>query len=317
MSNDIIEETIELELENVAESVANATIETPPASANATPKVKMEGFRPDDFSRSTAARFLKKGDDWMSDKSRLTWSEIEAAYDVMTEEEKTELTESWEKLVKQRTARKRRYERLLEALNRHGMKMRGDSDLCKKFVFFAQGDLRDIVIKMFKTSLCFKYGANEEFKEKMKNNTEMTPERYVAERDHFFEAFYAKKVAEDPELTFKWVPHPSLVAQQQQTQVHHQTPHFTYPRGQPRGRGGYYPRGRGGYYNNYHQHQYQHQHQHQHQNQFDQVQVQQPQEGGFYQPRGRGGFQPRGRGGFQPRGRGGFQPRGRGGYYPQ
>lgn len=202
--------------EIIEEMVTFVTGEQTTANTNVTSRSIIDGFRPDDFSRTIVARFLKKDDNWMPNKTRLTWTEIELVYNTMSDDEKCDMAESWEKLSRLRITRFGRYDRLNELLTRHGLKIRGDSELCKRFVFFAQGDIRDIVFTMHKINVCFKNGADEEFKEVTKIRKDLMPEEYMSVRDRFFDAFYTKKIIEQPALDFRWVQHPLAEKHRQQ-----------------------------------------------------------------------------------------------------
>lgn len=197
-------------------------------------------FHFDDFLTSYIRKSFHLPTEWNSDKIKLQWTDIETLYNSFSEEEKQANAEFWNLLQRNRYGRQKRFEIISEALNRHGLKFRNDSKLCRDFVFKNYGDKRQIVIKMHMMATCFNNGANDKFKvylEELKqtNPAAIQADRYIPLRDMFFDQFYRNWILQHPADEFHWVSYPNQDGQQpRETQN---------ARGRGRGRG--FGRGRG------------------------------------------------------------------------
>lgn len=247
-------------------------------------------FNCDDYLTIWIRGQLGLPDSWQDGNVKVSWSEIESAYEGMSDEQKEEKEKFWSFLNRDRKGRQWRYKILSEVLERHGLVIRRDSKLCRDFVFKRQGDKREIVRKMYMMKKCHENGAHDKFKAyldelRQKNPSAVRPDRYVPLRDMFFDRFYQDFLLQNPEQAFHWVM-PTII---HNTDTNEESVSRPIRPGTSRGRGG-----RGGFMNR---------------------------DGGAPSMRGgRGGFVPRD-GPMNTRGRGGgfrgrgmsFRGRGRGG----
>lgn len=288
----------EVDVEEIVENQEDVVTVESSSGSGARASFTSRTFKADDYLTIVIRKQLDLPEDWKSDSVKVSWEDIEAAYNALSTEKKAEKADWWSFMERNRNGRMKRYEILEEALVRHGLEMRGDSHLCRKFVHKNEGDKREIVKKMYVMNLCHKEGAPDKFKTyvddlKEKNPTAVRADRYVALRDMFFDRFYQDFILQNPDREFRWKPHPGLIAAQEAGTLPPRQP-SNRPANAPfrgRGSGTFRGRGRGGFT---------------------------PRDNdGESQQQTRGGFAPRGRGrgGFAPRGRGtpvrGFAPRGR------
>lgn len=200
-------------------------------------------FKPDDFLTLWIRSQLDLPEDWEQENTKVSWETIESAWNGLSEEKRAEKADFWAFLERNRASRQKRYEILREALERHGLKVRSDSKLCRDFVFKNHGDKREIVRKMHVMKACHDNGANEKFKEyledlKTKNPSAVSPDKYVPLRDMFFDRFYQDYILENPDKAFRWVPHPALEEARANGTVRPPRMNSSFRGGAPRGRGG-------------------------------------------------------------------------------
>jgi hypothetical protein len=203
-----VDEVVEVQGEGIAVAV-------PDGVDNSGPR----GFNYDDYLTVMIRKNFDLGDDWKNDTVKVSWSDIEEVWSSFDDTKKKEKEDYWSFLQRNRHGRMKRYEILEEVLERHGLKIRSDSKLCRDFVFKNVGDKRRIVQKMYTMKTCYDNGVNEKFKVylddlKTKNPTAVSPDRIVSLRDMFFDRFYQDYILENPEKEFRWKPHPYVLAQQ-------------------------------------------------------------------------------------------------------
>jgi len=247
-------------------------IVVPETEQQQTTPIPAREFKPDDFLTLWIRSQLDLPEDWEQENTKVSWETIESAWNGLSEEKRAEKADFWAFLERNRASRQKRYEILREALERHGLKVRSDSKLCRDFVFKNHGDKREIVRKMHVMKACHDNGANEKFKAyledlKTKNPSAVSPDKYVPLRDMFFDRFYQDYILENPDKAFKWVPHPALEEARANGTVRPPRMNSSFRGGAPRGhrsqRGGRFaagpregggfrgrgaPRGRGGRY---------------------------------------------------------------------